>query len=113
MLGCKAASNHVGSTVKNVLFYGPEAVRVNANLGEAHTIQPSLTVVTQPAPVPSRIEETDAALKLTSAALNMLVDKKTGALTFQRPDGAEITRESAAQPTETRKSPFQMLRLMR
>ena len=30
----------------------------------------------------------------------MLVDKKTGALTFQRPDGTVITRERADQPAE-------------
>jgi alpha-D-xyloside xylohydrolase len=28
----------VGQTVKNVLFYGPRIVRVNANLGQTHDI---------------------------------------------------------------------------
>ena len=56
----------VNGTVKNVLFYGPEIVRVNSNLGKAYTIQPSLTVVTQPVTVPFEIKETNTALQLTS-----------------------------------------------
>jgi len=40
----------VNDTVKNLLFYGPDIVRVNANLGKTHTTQPSLTVIQRPAP---------------------------------------------------------------
>lgn len=35
----------VNGVFKNVIFHGPETVRVNANLGQPHTIQPSLVVV--------------------------------------------------------------------
>ena len=34
----------VGGVSKNIIFYGPEIVRVNANLGQPHTTQPSLVV---------------------------------------------------------------------
>ena len=85
---------------KNILFYSPGIVRVNANLGKAHTTQPSLTVVTQPASVPFEIKDSSTCLAIISEALHVLVDKESGALTFQRPDGSVITRERAEQPVE-------------
>ena len=90
----------VKGAVKNIVFYGPGIVRVNANLGVAHTTQPSLVVVTQPVTLPFEIKESDTSLQLTSQLLHVLVDKKTGALTFQRPDGAVLTRERADLPAE-------------
>lgn len=90
----------VNGVFKNVLFYGPETVRVNANLGQPHTIQPSLTVVVPPAKVSFKVKETDTALTIVSDKLIVLVDKQSGALTFQRPDGTVITRERAIRPTE-------------
>jgi alpha-D-xyloside xylohydrolase len=90
----------VNGVFKNVLFYGPETVRVNANLGQPHTIQPSLTVVASPAKVSFKVKESDAALTIVSDKLVVLVDKTSGALTFQRPDGSIITRERATRPAE-------------
>jgi alpha-D-xyloside xylohydrolase len=90
----------VGNVVKNVLFYGPDIVRVNVSLGKPFTTQPSLTVVAQPASVPFEVKESDAELQLTSSSLHVLVDKKTVALTFQHLDGTVITRERVDQPAE-------------
>ncbi len=86
--------------VKNVLFYGPEIVRVNANLGQTHTTQRSLAVVAQPAAVPFEVQEGSATLTLVSAKLRITVDKETGALAFLRPDETEITRERSENPAE-------------
>lgn len=84
---------------KNVLFYGPQIVRVNTNLGEAHTKQPSLAVVRQPVPVPFKITQSATTMRIASAELHILVDKQTGALTFLHPDGTVFTREKA-EPAE-------------
>jgi alpha-D-xyloside xylohydrolase len=85
----------VNDVTKNILFYGPTTVRVNANLGETFTRQPSLVVVENPTAVSFQIKETPETLTLVSEKLQIVADKKTGALTFLRPDGQEITRERA------------------
>lgn len=90
----------VNGQSKNVLFYGPDIVRVNTNLGQPHTKQPSLTVVKQPAKVPFEVKESATALRIVSATLQILVNKKTGALTFLRPDSSVFTRERNQQPSE-------------
>ena len=90
----------VGQTVKNVLFYGPRIVRVNANLGRVHTAQPSLAVIAHAAPEQFSVQERDGELVVSSAQLRISIDKKTGALSFLKPDGEEITHERASDPTE-------------
>lgn len=91
---------HVSGIVKNILFYGPEIVRVSVNPGKTFTTQQSLAVIAPPALVPYEVKESPTTLMLTSAKLHVAVDKKTGALTFLRPDGAEITRERMENPAE-------------
>jgi alpha-D-xyloside xylohydrolase len=90
----------VGHTVKNVLFYGPRIVRVNANLGRVHTIQPSLAVIARPAAVPFKVEDKGERLVISSTKLRISIEKQTGALRFVKPDGVEITRERSASPAE-------------
>jgi len=90
----------VGGLVKNVLFYGPEVVRVSANPGQTFAPQPSLAVVAKPAAVPFELQDAAATLTLVSDKLRVAVDKKTGALAFLRPDGTEITRERTENPAE-------------
>jgi len=90
----------VGDVVKNILFYGPDIVRVNANLGQPYTKQPSLVVVLAPPAVPFKVTDTAAGLQLSTASLRVVADKKTGSLTFLRPDGSVITRERADRPAE-------------
>jgi alpha-D-xyloside xylohydrolase len=85
---------------KNVLFYGPGIVRVNANLGRVHTTQPSLAVVAQPAAVSFKVQDSPATLAVVSEKLRIVADKKTGALTFFGADGKELTRERLTQPSE-------------
>jgi alpha-D-xyloside xylohydrolase len=92
----------VGGLVKNVLFYGPETVRVSANAGKTFAPQPSLVVVAKPAAIPFELKDSPSSLTIASAKLRIVVDKKTGALTFQRPDGTEITRERTEDPTEVK-----------
>ena len=85
---------------KNVLFYGPGIVRVNANLGRTHTAQPSLAVVAKPAAVTFTVQESPETLTVVSGKLRVVADKKTGALTFFGADGKELTRERSTQPSE-------------
>lgn len=88
---------------KNILFYGPITVRVNANLGETYTGQPSLVVVTPPAAVKFRVTETAEALTVVSEKLRIVADKKTGAISFYDAAGKLFTRERAENSTELKK----------
>jgi alpha-D-xyloside xylohydrolase len=90
----------VGETVKNILFHGPDIVRVNANLGRAHLAYPSLVVVKPAGKASVSLKESADHLDVSTSALVVRVDKKTGALTFLRPDGSVITREAADRPAE-------------
>ena len=90
----------VAGVVKNVLFYGPDIVRVNTSLGRPHTDQPSLVVVLDPPHTHLKLNDTGASLEIASAALRVVADKKTGALTFLRADGTVITRERDDRPAE-------------
>lgn len=90
----------INGVTKNVLLYGPAIVRVNANLGVSHTKQPSLAIVARPAPVPFTVRESADALTLASSELQVVADKKTGALRFLDAAGTELTRERAEQPSE-------------
>ncbi len=85
---------------KNVIFYGPTTVRVNANLGHVDTQQPSLVVVGRPAAVAFEVAETPDALRITSARLRIEVNKQTGAVAFFGADGQELTREREDRPNE-------------
>jgi len=83
---------------KNVIFYGPGTIRVNANLGRTYTAQPSLTVVAQPAAVAFTAHESPESLVVNSEKLRVVVNKTTGALTFLGSDGRELTRERTEAP---------------
>jgi alpha-D-xyloside xylohydrolase len=92
----------VNGVAKNVLFYGPDIVRVNANLGAVHTTQPSLAVVARPAAVAFTVDDAATSLTLRSDRLRIVADKQTGALAFFTADGRELTRERADKPAEIR-----------
>ncbi len=92
----------IGHTMKNVLFYGPGIVRVNANLGQVYTVQPSLAVIAHPQPVTFKIEQKGDELLVSSMKLGIAINKKTGALSFLKKNGAEITREQSSSPAEIR-----------
>jgi alpha-D-xyloside xylohydrolase len=87
----------VGGVTKNVIFYGPGTVRVNANLGSSHWTSPSLVVVGKPGGAEFKLEESAATLSISSARLRVDIDRKTGALSFMDSAGRLYTRE-AAQP---------------
>jgi len=89
----------VGETVRNIIFYGPDVVRVNANLGKTFAQHPSLVVVDAPSAPDFSMERTSDALLVRSAKLVIHVDAKTGAVTFRRADGTVILREDAARPS--------------
>ncbi|HPN99531.1 MAG TPA: glycoside hydrolase family 31 protein [Opitutaceae bacterium] len=90
----------VAGVTKNVLFYGPAIVRVNAAPGASHWKHPSLAVIAQPADVAFSVEESVGTLTIVSDALRIVADKKTGALTFLSPEGKVLTRERADRPHE-------------
>lgn len=97
-LDCGLQFTHHGVT-KNVLFYGPSTVRVNANLGHADTTQPSLVVVRHPVPVDFQIADETDVLRIESRALRILVHKRSGALSFFGADGRLLTQERAGDPS--------------
>lgn len=85
----------VGGVTKNVIFYGPATVRVNANLGSNHWTSPSLVVVGKPGGASFKLEESPSALSIRSARLRIDIDRKTGALSFMDSAGRLYTRESS------------------
>jgi len=84
----------VGGVTKNVIFYGPDTVRVNANLGANHWSSPSLVVIGKPGSVAFKLEEGAETLIVKSAKLRVAIDRKTGALSFMDGAGRLYTRES-------------------
>lgn len=88
----------IGKIVKNVIFYGPATVRVNANEGRNYWTAPSIVVVGRPSDVPFTIRETGDTLTITTAALTITAGKLTGALTFADAAGKVYTRERGADP---------------
>ncbi len=88
---------HDGIT-KNIIFYGPETVRVNANLGKNYWTAPSIVVVDKPDPVVFDIKETSTDLTIVSEKLTIIVDKNSGALTFRDAAGKVYTSERARAP---------------
>jgi alpha-D-xyloside xylohydrolase len=87
----------IGEVTKNVIFYGPATVRVNANLGSNHWTSPSLVVVGKPGSAEFTLEEGAGTLTMRSAKLRIEIDRKTGALSFMDRTGRLYTRE-AEQP---------------
>jgi alpha-D-xyloside xylohydrolase len=89
----------VNDVTKNVIFYGPKTVRVNANLGENHWKHPSIVVVAKPAVIPFQVSETGAELTISSKQLRIVVNKSTGALSFHdATSGRLFTKERSDRP---------------
>ena len=89
----------VGDVYKNIVFYGPKTVRVNSSSGKSYWKHPSLVVVTEPASPRLGINEDNDAITIRSGnELVIKVDKKTGSLSFYRPDKTLILAENAEQP---------------
>jgi len=88
----------IDNQVKNILFYGPKTVRVNATLGTTHTEHPSLVVLTDPAAVDFTVQEANKQLIIKSAALSIRISETSGALTFLDADGTEFTHEAPHSP---------------
>jgi alpha-D-xyloside xylohydrolase len=87
-----------GGLAKTILFYGPDTVRVNANLGTNYWTAPSLVVTARPQAVPFTIAETSTTLTIASAALTIEVNKATSALRFLDAQGRLYTEEQSDKP---------------
>jgi len=88
----------VDGITKNVLFYAPDTVRVNANLGRNYWTAASVVVIRQPQPVPFTIAETATTLALIGQKLRVEISKATGAARFLSPTGTLYTQEKADDP---------------
>ena len=93
----------INGVTKNIIFYGPDTVRLNANLGENYWAAPSIVVVGKPQPIPFAITETATTLAIVDRALRIEVDKATGALRFLDPKGRLFTEEKSNAPQELKK----------
>lgn len=93
----------VNGVSKNLIFYAPDTVRVNATLGENYWTAPSLVVTGMPQPVPFSISETATTLTLASQKLRIEVDKTTGAVRFMDARGRLYTQESTGRPQTLKK----------
>ena len=63
----------VGDITKNVIFYSPGTVRVNANLGKNHWTAPSIVVVDKPGKVAFDIVESKDSVTIKSARLRVTI----------------------------------------
>ena len=90
----------LNGVTKNVVFYAPETIRVNANLGRNYWTAPSLVVPTKPAPVSFAVEDTSTVLVLKSAKLRVEISKTTGSLRFLDSKGKLYTEEQAQHPQD-------------
>ncbi len=93
----------VNGVTKNILFYGEDTVRVNANLGENYWKHPSIVVVSKPEKVAFKTEDAGDKLTITTEKLKITADKKTGALSFHDAAGELFTKERADKPEEIKK----------
>lgn len=88
----------LGPVVKNILFYGTDTVRVNANLGRNYWTNPSIVVVHGPKSIPFTVSDSDGTLTVSSAKLRVEVDKASGALSFFDAFGRLYTKERQDSP---------------
>jgi len=88
----------LNGVTKNILFYGPGTVRVNATLGANYWTAPSLVVIGRPTAVPFTVTNAAATLIIRSARLRIEVSKATGAVRFLDASGKLFTEEAADQP---------------
>ncbi len=88
----------VNGVSKNLIFYAPDTVRVNATLGENYWTAASLVVTGRPQAVPFSISETSTTLAVVGEKLRIEVDKASGALRFLDRAGRLYTSEKADAP---------------
>lgn len=93
----------VNGVSKNLIFYAPDTVRVNATLGENYWSAASLVVTGRPRAVPFSISETPTTLAIVSQKLRIEVDKASGALRFLDRQGRLYTSEQAGAPQTLKK----------
>ena len=88
----------LNGVTKNIIFYGPTTVRVNANLGQNYWRAPSIVVTGHPTPIPFSLIDMSDKLVIASAKLRIEVDKASGALRFLDTAGKLYTEEQPAAP---------------
>ena len=93
----------VNGITKNLIFYGPETVRVNANLGANYWTAPSIAVTEHPAAIPFSLNESADTLSVIGARLRIEINKTTGAVRFLDGTGKLYTEEKASDPETLKK----------
>ena len=93
----------VNGFVKTVIFYDARTVRINTTLGTSYAQHPSLTVIEQPAMVNFTVKESADSIAIDSKQLIIVASKKSGALSFFKPDGTLLTRESMDTPQSVKR----------
>jgi alpha-D-xyloside xylohydrolase len=93
----------VNGVSKNLIFYAPETVRVNATLGANYWTAASLVVTALPQAIPFSISETPETLSILGQKLRIEVDKTSGALRFFDRAGRLYASEKAGAPQTLKK----------
>ena len=82
------------AVVTSVVFYTPEIVRVTKTpVNSTKTPFVTPTVILKPEKVQVEVDRTDAAVTAKSSALSVVLDRKTGAISFSKPDGTRLLAE--------------------
>ena len=85
--------------VTSVVFYTPEIVRVTKTPAQG-AVKPFVTptVILSPEKVAVQVDKSASEISAKSSALNVVLDRKTGAISFLKPDGTRLLAEDAAEP---------------
>ena len=85
--------------VTSVVFYTPEIIRVTKTPADS-TKTPFVTptVILKPETVKVEVKKAGDSVTAKSSALSVVLDRKTGAVSFSKPDGTRLLAEDAAQP---------------
>jgi alpha-D-xyloside xylohydrolase len=92
----------VNGVTKNLVFYSPKTVRVNANLGQNYWTAHSIVVTAQPFPIDFQVNDSKDSLSVKSTELRIEINKSTGAISFYDAQGKLYTQERQDEPQKIR-----------
>jgi alpha-D-xyloside xylohydrolase len=83
----------IDSTVVEIQFFSPKIVRVVKYQSDSVPRKTSLSVIKKPATIPFKIKEDGNIVSLTSDAIHVQIDTRTGNVTHSRLDGSTLLQE--------------------
>ncbi len=92
----------INAITTEIQFYGPSLVRVLKSPAGTTFTKQSLSVIQSPQPVAFTVKQVGDGLLLEAASLRVLLDLKSGRVSFTTPSGSPLLREKEAGAVFTR-----------